>query len=199
MKKIKFSTVVSVVLGAFLMLLLLSPDTRTWVSRGLMKFGLFKPNLERAAEERATEPMGGGANASVFVSDGQGNQIDVANQSGKVVFINFWATWCPPCLYEMPSIQKLKEHFQNQEDVVFLMVDVDADLDGATQFLKNKEFDLPVYVMATSIPESWLGNAIPCTIVLDKKGQLVYRQEGAANYDRSEFKDFMQKLINETP
>lgn len=195
MNKKRKDFLVTIALFALLLVILFVPMVRMKIHEGLMALGFFKPKIETPEVQT---PPDFSLSQITFINE---HQEDVNGQTleGKVVFINFWATWCPPCLYEMPSIQKLKEHFQNQEDVVFLMVDVDADLDGATQFLKNKEFDLPVYVMATSIPESWLGNAIPCTIVLDKKGQLVYRQEGAANYDRSEFKDFMQKLINETP
>ncbi len=195
MKKIKFSTVVSVVLGAFLMLLLLSPDTRAWVSRGLMKFGLFKPNLERVAEERATEPMGGGANASVFVSDGQGNQIDVANQPGKVVFINFWATWCPPCIAELPSIDKLYQQFKDHDGIVFAIIDVDNQYEKSKQFMEDKKLGLPVHVPSGQIPSDWLGNAIPTTVILDKQGRIAAKHEGMADYSRPEVVEFINGLI----
>src|SRR5690606_41781205 len=104
MKKVKISTILTIILGAFVVVLLFVPDTKAWVNRGLMKIGLFKPDLERVVTdpEKPFEAVAG--TPSVFFADGEGNRIDAANQEGKVGFLNFWATWCPPCIAERPSI-----------------------------------------------------------------------------------------------
>lgn len=201
MKKIKISTIVSIMLGVFVIALVFSPDTKAWVSRGFMKLGLFKPNLERV--EAATDDMpadgpegaAAAAKASVFFADGSGNRIDAANQEGKVVFINFWATWCPPCIAEMPSIDKLYEQFKDNDRVVFVMVDVDNQYEKSKQFMDERNLSLPVHVPAGEIPGHWLGGAIPTTVILDKQGQIAARHEGMADYSRPEVADFIQSLL----
>ena len=196
MKKVKFSTIVTVILGAFIVAILFVPDTKAWVSRGLMKIGLFKPDLERVANDtEMTSAIAG--KPSVFFADGEGNRIDAANQEGKVVFVNFWATWCPPCIAEMPSIDKLYQQFKDDERIVFVMVDVDNQYGKSKQFMDSRKLSLPVHVPAGDIPEHWLGGAIPTTLILDKQGQIATKHEGMADYSRPEVADFINKLIAE--
>jgi len=185
MKKVKISTVITVLLGVLVIATFVSPDLKAWMTQGLM-------------EQPATDPVGASArplNPSMFVSDGAGNRMDVANQSGKVVFINFWATWCPPCIAELPSIDKLYQQFKDHEDVVFAMVDVDSQYEKSKQFMDNKKLGLPVHIMSGEIPAGWLGNAIPTTLILDKKGQVAARHEGTADYSRPEVAAFINELI----
>lgn len=112
---------------------------------------------------------------------------------GKVVFINLWATWCGPCLVEMPTIYKLRQTFKDREDLVFLMVDVDGKLDKAKHWMEKKEIDLPVYGMASQIPIELFSGSIPTTFIVDKQGRFVGRQVGAANY----MDPVLIKLLNE--
>ncbi|MEC3880340.1 TlpA family protein disulfide reductase [Parapedobacter sp. 10938] len=201
MKRRNISTVISILLGVFVIALVFSPDTKAWVSRGLMKIGLFKPDLERvespASEELADAPATVPTRPSVFFADGVGNRIDAANQAGKVVFINFWATWCPPCIAEMPSIDKLYEQFKDNENIVFVMADVDNQYEKSKQFMDDRNLSLPIHVPAGEIPGNWLGGAIPTTIILDKQGQIAARHEGMADYSRPEVVEFIQSLIAE--
>ncbi|WP_262245592.1 TlpA family protein disulfide reductase [Parapedobacter soli] len=202
MKKIKISTIVSIILGLFVVLLIVSPDTKAWVSRGLMKIGLFKPDLERiaadngdVAAEETTDAIP--SKPSVFFADGDGNRIDAANQEGKVVFINFWATWCPPCIAEMPSIDKLYQQYKDNDNIVFVMADVDSQYEKSKQFMIDRNLNLPVHVPAGDIPGHWLSSAIPTTVILDKRGEIAARHEGMADYSRPEVADFIDSLIAE--
>lgn len=201
MKKIKISTVVSILLGVFVIVMVFSPDTKAWVSRGLMKIGLFKADLERVEPPLSDVAIDSAAaastNPSVIFSDGEGNRIDAANQAGKVVFINFWATWCPPCIAEMPSIDKLYAQFKDNDRMVFVMADVDNQYEKSMQFMEDRNLDLPVHVPTGEIPGQWLGGAIPTTIILDKQGQIAAKHEGMADYSRPEVAEFIQSLIDE--
>ncbi len=197
MKRIKITNIIAAVLVIFAVVLFVSPDTKAWVNRGLLKIGLFKADLDREDAASVQTPVETAASASVYFTDGSGNRIDVANQTGKVVFINFWATWCPPCIAEMPSIDKLYGKFKDNGDVIFVMADVDGQYEKSKKFMESKKLGLPVHIPVGNIPNHWLGGAIPTTIILDKKGQIAAKHEGMADYSRPEVADFITKLIEE--
>ena len=111
----------------------------------------------------------------------------------KVVFINFWATWCPPCIAEMPSINSLYKKMG--KEVVFLVVSLDENKQKAKEFVLKKEFDFPVFFPASSLPGSLESNVIPASFVISKKGEIVYRREGIANYDNEEFEKFLREQL----
>lgn len=177
--------------------LALIPASRTWMSRGLMKIGLFKADLSAEEGHRPVVSAGSISTPPVYVSDGSGNRIDAANQRGKVVFINFWATWCPPCVAEMPTIDRLYQQYRDDNRVLFLMVDVDGQYEKSIQFMKSRNLSLPVHVPNGNIPTEWLGNSIPTTIILDKQGRVAARREGMADYGRPEVAEFLDKLLSE--
>lgn len=201
MKRIKKSHIFNIVLLGFAVLMLVSPGTKAWVSRGLMKVGLFKPNLETPANSK--EHSGARTHTaymqqgSLSFLDSEGNRYDAASLAGKVVFINFWATWCPPCIAEMPSINQLYQQFKDHEQVLFLIVDVDNEMEKSVQFMNDKKLGLPVHVAQGEIPTAWLGRSIPTTVILDKKGEIAARHEGMADYGRKEVVEFMNELISE--
>ena len=72
----------------------------------------------------------------VSFKDKSGNVVQLNDLKGKVVFINFWATWCPPCIHELPSIDQLRQSLKDNKDIVFLMVDVDGDIDKSSAFME---------------------------------------------------------------
>lgn len=199
MKRLTLPRIISFVVIAILLVFLISPDAKAWLSQGLMKMGLFKPDLSQVEPAAATagEPAASRAVRSVFFQDGEGNRIDAANLEGKVVFINFWATWCPPCIAEMPSINKLYDVYRDNENIVFIMADVDNKYEQSVKFMEDKNLTLPVHVPAGEIPGDWLGGAIPTTVILDKTGAIAARHEGMADYSRKEVIDFIQELIDE--
>lgn len=132
----------------------------------------------------------------VSFTDENGKTVSLASLKGKVVFINFWATWCPPCREEMPAINQLRQSFKGNDNIVFLMVNVDGTIKKSKAFMEKNKYDLPVYVPNSEIPGSFLGNAIPTTVILDKSGKMAARMEGGRDYASPEVKDAMDKLIN---
>lgn len=130
---------------------------------------------------------------AVFL-DGNGKKVSLSSLQGKVVFVNFWATWCPPCIKEMPSIQALKNKFA-KKDVVFLMVDVDSQYAKSKAFMDKKSYDLPVYTPGGNISEHYLGNSVPTTLIFDKKGNLVQRIVGGVDYASPEVEKFMDQVL----
>lgn len=133
----------------------------------------------------------------IIFKDEKGEKIPLSSLKGKVVFINFWATWCLPCRAEMPSIKKLKDSFDGDERVVFLMVDVDDDFNSSVKYIKKRKLGFTVYAPASKLPSSFLNHSIPTTVVLDKGGKIAFRAEGAVNYASSKMRTAIKTLVEE--
>jgi len=131
----------------------------------------------------------------VIFLDENGKTVSLKSLKGKVVFINFWATWCPPCIQEMPSIHKLKQSFKDSDKIVFLMVDVDGDIKKSQAFMKNHKYDLQVYSPHGDIPSDFLGSAIPTTVILAKDGDIVVRSEGGRDYTDPKIMKALNDLV----
>lgn len=125
-----------------------------------------------------------------------GDQANLEDYKGKVVFLNFWATWCPPCIAEMPGMQALYEQYGHREDIAFVMVTLDEDIGKAREFLENREFTFDAYRLNGARPQVFRSQTIPTTYVMDKDGMLVSKKEGMANYNTSRFKDFLENLLD---
>lgn len=128
--------------------------------------------------------------------DENGKTISLHSLKGKVVFINLWATWCPPCIQEMPSINELRKTFKNNNNLVFLMVDVDGNIEKRKKWMKNKKFDLPVHVFDGEIPRDIFSGSIPTTIIVDKQNNIIVRHVGGADYMSKEMVDLMKKQLS---
>lgn len=133
------------------------------------------------------------------IQDLQGNAVDFAAYQGKVVFINLWATWCSPCRAEMPSIERLYQHFKDHPDVAFVMLSVD-DPDkrpAVIRFIKNKAHTFPVFMPRGSLPAQLQVSSIPTTLVLAKDGRIAKHEIGMRNYDTPGFRQLLQELAAE--
>lgn len=171
-----------------LLLILFVPSAKALVIRGLMEIGLF------SADVNTETPTAQADLSAIKFKDAKGKTLSLADLEGKVIFLNFWATWCPPCLAEMPSVNKLYEKYKNDSEVVFILVDADSDFTKSQAYMDRKKYALPVYAFASNLPETIFKGNLPTTIVFDKKGRLSYRGEGAANYASAKFMDFIEQL-----
>ena len=101
--------------------LLIMPNAKIFLWKGLIKTGLYNASIKQEIK-KISHPE------NIFFVDENGIQQNVAELKGKVIFINFWATWCPPCNAEMPTINALYNKMKNDNHVVFIMADADNDL-----------------------------------------------------------------------
>jgi len=127
--------------------------------------------------------------------DSDGNNVSIHSLQGKVVFINFWATWCQPCVQEMSSINELKESFKGNDEVVFLTVDVDAELPKSKAYMDSRHFTLPVYAATTAIPRVFYYHSIPTTTILGKNGDISWHVEGGKDYTSPEIRRILSDLV----
>ncbi|MCG3203724.1 MAG: Thiol-disulfide oxidoreductase ResA [Elusimicrobia bacterium] len=112
------------------------------------------------------------------VSDLKGQKITLESLRGKVVFLDFWATWCGPCVISMPEVEKLGEEFRNQ-DVVILSVSVDANPNSVRRFLAERKVSNRVVMAGNSgIDEKYQVSGIPAFYIIDKKGHVTKAWQG---------------------
>jgi thiol-disulfide isomerase/thioredoxin len=132
----------------------------------------------------------------VSFTDLAGHQVALAAFKGKLVLLNLWATWCQPCLEEMPSLVKLQEKIEDKLTVVAVSEDRRGK-DAVEPFVAKHGFDtLKIYLD----PKSTVGHAfsvrgLPTTLVIDTKGQLVGRVEGAAGWDSDKMAKVLQPFL----
>lgn len=192
MKKIlTLKNIANLIFIGLLLIIVFVPSAKAVVMQGLMGVGLFKPDTSKGNNQVISTSLAG-----IRFKDKTGKTLDLGNLKGKVVFLNFWATWCPPCLAEMPSIDKLYEKFKDDDNFVFIFVDADSDLLKAQKFMDRRKYRLPLYEVASEIPESIFKGSLPTTVVIDKQGRISYNEEGAANYNDAKFSTFMTQLRN---
>jgi len=193
LRKITWSQISTALLFLFVVALLYSPRLKSWVIMGLMTIGFFKPDIPQPKPGDKREPV-----PAMLVHNTDGKRVDLQQQKGKVVFINFWATWCPPCLAELPSVNALYQKVKTDTNVVFITVDVDNDLIKSTQFIHNKGYTFPVYGGSPAdVPDKFYSNGIPTTLVVDKKGNIVFSHFNRANYDDQAFTEFISELAKQ--
>lgn len=123
---------------------------------------------------------------SAQLLNAQGETIDLASFKGKKVFVNLWATWCGPCVAEMPSIQQLYNQTQNS-NTEFVMISLDKSLDIAKQWAARKNYSLPIYFAEGDLPQELQVPGIPATFIFDEKGKLIFSQVGSEAYDKPRF------------
>lgn len=123
-----------------------------------------------------------------------GKTVNLSELKGKVVFMNVWATWCPPCRAELPDIEKLYKKMQGKP-VEFVMLTVDEELQAARDFIKKEGYSFPVYAPTGPLPKAFETQAIPVTFVIDANGKIVDRNEGMANYNSDEFVAHLTSLL----
>jgi len=177
---------VIIAIGGFLYLTGLHTQVIGTVQGLVLKTGLIKPKIS------SEEPISR-ADYNFRLVDHKGNILEGEDMKGKTVFLNLWATWCPPCIAEMPDINNLYNEVAS-DNIVFIMVSLDDDFDKAKAFLKKKGYDFNIYAFVSTPPSALYSKIIPTTFVISPEGNIVVRKEGMAKYNSKSFKNFLRSL-----
>ena len=124
--------------------------------------------------------------------DLNGQVFNFKDAEGKVIFLNFWATWCPPCIAEMPAIQGLYDNYK--EKVEFVLVSNES-VQTIQAFFEKKGYELPVFRSLTDYPESFKIRSIPRTYLISKEGEIVIDKKGAANWNSASMHEQIDALL----
>lgn len=161
----------------------------------IVTLGLLYGNFGRTVHEAALPPAALDKLKSVEGSpsapdanfvDKAGNEVNLADFKGRYVLVNLWATWCGPCITELPSLARLNAALP-QDRITVVPVDVLERLDAekVSEFLAmHNAGALPVYIdRAYSVQRGFVANELPLTVLIDDKGRIIARAAGAQEWD----------------
>lgn len=146
-------------------------------------------------EQEVIMPEKGTAAVDVTLRDLDGNTVRLSQFKGKVVMLNFWATWCPPCREEMPSMEALYNKFKGS-DLVMLPVSIDDDVEVVRDFMKRNKYKMPVYHDAAKEAGSAYGiTGVPETFMIDKNGVVAEKIIGPLDWMRPDVVQAVQDMV----
>lgn len=126
--------------------------------------------------------------------DASGKKVTLSQLKGKVVLIDFWATWCTPCKMVMPSIQKLHEKYGNQGLVVIGISTFERDGDPV-KYMKDQKFNYMLLLKGDNVAESYKVQSIPTMYLIDKQGKIAHTELGAVENLETKLEDTIKKLL----
>jgi thiol-disulfide isomerase/thioredoxin len=133
---------------------------------------------ERRLKLRQADPNVQVTNPAEFILTAlDGDKLALASLRGKVLVMDFWATWCGPCRVQHPLYQEVQRKFKDRSDVVFLSVNTDEERDGVREFLEAHNWEKKVY-FEDGLSSALRVSSIPTTVLLDKKGEVISRMNG---------------------
>lgn len=188
-KKLTISNLLNWIFIVAVLTVLFKPTAKALLIRGLMGVGLFQPDVSQQVKTTGNTSL-----PNIRFQNINGQMLNLTDQKGKVIFMNFWATWCPPCIAEIPSINDLYEKLKGNKNIIFIMVDADRDFSKSVPFMTKHRYTLPLYKANSEIPESLLGSSLPTTVIFDKSGQIVFRNEGVGDYSNPQIMVHLLKL-----
>jgi peroxiredoxin len=128
-----------------------------------------------------------------------GQQVSLQQYRGKVVFLNFWATWCIPCREEMPALERLHQTYQTQ-DLAIISIDLKESADQVKVFFQKHSLSFPALLDQNgSVFRDYLVAGMPTTYLIGRDGTMLARGVGGRDWTRAEALQLIQELIKPTP
>lgn len=165
------------------------------MQRAMLWTGLFNADTSEIATTDG--PMLSDSDFGFAMETSDGETVSLNDFRGDVVFVNVWASWCPPCVAEMPTIETLYESVSSEDNIRFILLSMDEERQKAADFMNGKDFNLPFYFPASNLPNEFRSQYLPTTYIISKEGQVIYKKEGIADYSSANFAQWMRELAAE--
>jgi len=186
--KSKQNKISNIIFAVFIVLLII-PQTRQPIQVFLQKgLALFGPAVEAKADQEQLDSY------HWKLTDLNGVPYNFTATKGQVVLVNFWATWCPPCIAEMPSLVKLHEDYKDKVQFLFVSNEDQAVIEA---FLEKRGFTIPVHQPISAVPQALNTSSIPRTLLISKDGSIVIDKTGASNWNSDTVRETIDKLLLE--
>ncbi len=176
---------------AFLGILFFTPagrEVKLWMSK--LRVMVLNPAIESVDNQQQLSKF----DYEWKLVDASGKQVELSDFSGQVILLNYWATWCPPCIAEMPSLQNLHDDYQDKMVFIFLTNDDKSKVDA---FMKKRKFTLPVFYQASNAPSKLSTNSLPTTFLIDQNGKILIEEVGASDWNGASMRAILDKLLVE--
>ena len=135
---------------------------------------------------------------SLVLADIRGVEHSLEQYRGKVVVVNFWATWCPPCVEELPSLENAWQRYRQQGLVVLAVSGEESDV--VTSFLERLPSDITFPALIDhdmKVGNRWQIRGLPTTVVVDRSGHLHWRAEGQLDFSASKIDEMLLALLDD--
>ena len=169
-----------------LLVTMVFPSSRKVVQSTIIRYSMFQPSESKEISFLSDKDY------QWQIEDLDGNILDFNDLKGQVIFVNFWATWCPPCIAEMPSIQRLYDEYE--DDMAFVLVSQES-VSLLRDFISEKEFTFPVYVLRSRQPDVFSSRSIPASFLISPEGQIIMKKQGAARWDGKRVKALIDGML----
>ncbi|MEO0570160.1 MAG: TlpA disulfide reductase family protein [Bacteroidota bacterium] len=175
--------------GIFILLMII-PQTGQPIQVGInrLKMMVWSPSIE----DDETQPTITAFDYSLRNLDNE-NVIQPIGE-GRITFLSLWATWCAPCVAELPSIEALYQDYRDRIDFVLVTHENPELVRG---FLQKKDLNLPVYFPASTLPEGLQSKSLPTNYLIDGEGNILVKETGAANWNSKKVRGLLDKLLVE--
>ncbi len=168
-----------------------SLETRAKLTQGLtyLKGFITSPEVNKINNRKTLDNYN-----TVLSGINNANNTNLNDLKGNVVLINHWATWCPPCRAEMPSLNKLYKDYSEKVTFLFLTTDTKQVVE---KYYKENDFDFPTYNLNSQLPEQINTRSIPATFILDKNGNVALEEFGPADWNNKKVRETIDGLLAE--
>ncbi len=130
------------------------------------------------------------------IFDKAGKKTDLAKQKGKIFIVHFWATWCPPCVEEIPALSRFWDKYRTREDVELYAISVDKDWKTIDDFMAKNPSTIPLFHDPGAATAKRFGTTqYPETYIVNDKGRVLFRVQGAVDWSNADVRARIEQLI----
>lgn len=155
--------------------------------------------ISAASGKQLLTKVNGNPKADNFVlMNTHGEDVSLSDYEGRFVLLNFWATWCPPCVKEMPALSELHDVLsQERGGLQVVGIHVGPALATVNQFLKDRPVSFDVLIDSDMSLASWDVAGLPTTFLISPSGEIIYKAVGEREWDSAEMIQLLEEIVHE--